>query len=80
MDPVRTTVDIPDETYRALKIKAANEGVTVRHIVLRGIESELEPAAVRPARKRFQVPVIPSSQPGTLHLTNEQIDEILASS
>ncbi len=80
MDSVRTTVDIPDETYRALKIKAANEGVTVRHIVLRGIKSELEPPAPRPARKQFQVPVIPSSQPGTLQLTNEQIDDIMASS
>ena len=80
MGLVKTTLDIPDETYRALKIKAANEGVSVRHIVLRGIQSELEPAAPRSARKQFQVPVIPSSRPGALHLTNEQIDDILASS
>ena len=80
MCQVKTTVDIPDETYRALKIKAASEGVTVRHIVLRGIQSELEAAVPQPARKQFQVPIIPSSHPGTLHLTNEQIDDILASS
>jgi hypothetical protein len=80
MSLVRTTVDIPDEIYRQLKVKAAHEGVSVRHIVLRGIRSELEPVAQRPAHKRFQVPVIHSSRPGTLHLTNEQIDDILASS
>jgi hypothetical protein len=80
MATMKTTLDIPDATYRALKIKAANEGVTVRHIVLRGIQSELEPTVHQPARKQFQVPVIPSSRPGTLHLTNEQIDDILASS
>ena len=81
MSLMRTTLDIPDETYRQLKIKAANEGVTVRQIVLRGIQSELEPAT-KSAKKprRFRVPVIRSSRPGTLNLTNEQIEEILASS
>ena len=78
---MRTTLDIPDETYRQLKIKAANEGVPVRRIVLRGIQNELEPAATAVKKtKRFQVPVIRSSRPGTLNLTNEQIEEILASS
>jgi hypothetical protein len=30
------------------------------------------------AGKRFAVPVIRSKRPGTLHLTNEQIDELTA--
>ena len=78
---MRTTLDIPDETYRRLKIKAANEGVPVRQIVLRGIQNELEPATPTGRRTmRFQVPVIRSSRPGTLNLTNEQIEDILASS
>jgi hypothetical protein len=76
---MRTTIDIPDETYRELKIKAAREGTPVRQIVLRGIERELRPSPVQPARKKFQIPLIPSTQPGTLHLTNEEIDDILAS-
>jgi hypothetical protein len=77
---MRTTVDIPDETYRQLKIKAAQEGKPVRQIVLRGIERELRPAEAQPERKKFQIPLIHSTQPGTLHLTNEEIDDILASS
>ena len=76
---MRTTVDIPDETYRQLKIKAAQEGKPVRQIVLRGIQRELEMAEAQPKRKKFQIPVIPSTQPDTLHLTNEEIDDILAS-
>ena len=76
---MRTTVDIPDETYRLLKIKAAQEGKPVRQIVLRGIQRELGPAQEQPKRKRFQIPVILSTQPGALHLTNEEIDDILAS-
>ena len=73
---VRTTIDIPDETYRELKIKAAREGKPLREIVLRGIEHELGPVAAQPARK-LKLPLIRSSRPGTLHLTNEQIDDIL---
>lgn len=74
---MRTTVDIPDETYRNLKIKAAQEGTPVRQIILRGIQRELEGTEGKPVRK-LQLPLIRSSRPGTLHLTNEQIDELTA--
>lgn len=74
---MRTTIDIPDETYRDLKIKAAHERVPVRQIVLRGIQRELEGVERRPIRK-LQLPLIRSSRPGTLDLTNEQIDELTA--
>jgi hypothetical protein len=76
---MRTTIDIPDDTYRQLKIKAAMEGKPLRQIVLRGIERELLPAEPQHQRKKFEIPVIPSTCPGTLHLTNEQIDDIVFS-
>jgi hypothetical protein len=74
---MRTTIDIPDETYRDLKVKAAQEGTPVRQIVLRGIQRELEGAGEKSVRK-LHLPLIRSSRPGTLHLTNEQIDELTA--
>ncbi len=74
---MRTTIDIPDETYRDLKIKAARESIPLRQIVLRGIQRELAGADERPIRK-LQLPLIRSSRPGTLHLTNEEIDELTA--
>ncbi len=74
---MRTTVDIPDDTYRELKIKAVREGTSLREIVLRGIERELGPDQSQPQRKKLQLPLIRSNQPGTLHLTNEQIYEII---
>jgi len=37
---MRTTVDIPDEIYRDLKIKAAEERKPVRQIILRSIQRE----------------------------------------
>lgn len=71
---MRTTVDIPDEVYRAIKVLAAERGTTVRELVLQGVELvRRQPTA---AGKPFMVPVIPSKRPGSLHLTNEQIDEL----
>ena len=71
---MRATVDIPDETYREIKILAAERGTTVRQIVLDGVElvRQQKPKTA----KRFVVPVIRSTRPGTLHLTNEQIDDL----
>ena len=73
---MRTTIDIPDELYREIKITAAERGTTVRKLVLEGVE--LVRRQPPPASKRFTVPVICSKHPGTLHLTNEQIDELTA--
>jgi hypothetical protein len=36
---MRTTVDIPDDTYRAVKVLAAERGTTVRELVLEGLET-----------------------------------------
>jgi hypothetical protein len=77
---MRTTIDIPDHVYRQLKVKAANEGATLREIALRGIERELHPGSASVPTTKFKIPVIPSAHPGTLNLTNEDIDDILASS
>jgi hypothetical protein len=57
---VRTTVDIPDELYRALKARAALNGVTVRELVRRYIEQGLRQPSASGARaaRRQPPPVI----------------------
>lgn len=75
---MRTTLDIPDETYRQVKVFAAQHGTTVRQLVLDGLSIVARPAPK--SNKKFVLPVIKSSRPGTLDLTNEQIDDILFSS
>jgi plasmid stability protein len=37
---MRTTVDIPDELYRKLKIRAAEEGKTVKELFVQVLERE----------------------------------------
>lgn len=72
---MRTTVDIPDPTYRRLKTRAAQEGCSVKELILRGVEQELE-GSTRP-RRRVKLPLVRSEQPGSLDLTSEQIYEIV---
>ena len=72
---MRTTVDIPDPVYRRLKSKAAEQGCSVKELILHGVEKELEAGTRK--RGRVRLPIIRSKQPGTLHLTNEQIYEII---
>jgi len=74
---MRTTIDIPDEMYKEVKILAAERGTTVRELVLEGLATVKQGKQVLP-QKRFEIPVIRSNRPGTLHLTNEQIDELTA--
>jgi len=75
---MRTTIDIPDDTFRALKIRAASEGTTIRKIILDALEERPEPAKAPHAKGILPFPVIQSKRPGTLDLTNEQIDELTA--
>jgi len=72
---VRTTVDIPDPLYRELKGKAANEGRTVKELILRGVEQELR--GRRRRGKRVSLPIVSSKTPGTLDLDNDKIFEII---
>jgi len=72
---MRTTVDIPDKLYRALKKKAAHEGHSVKELVLRGVELELRVQSKKTGRRR--PPVIDSDTPGSLDLDNAKIYEII---
>jgi hypothetical protein len=73
---VRTTIDIPDEIYRKLKIKAAQQGQTVRQIALRGIQKEIEQPSAKPV-PRLDQPILKSYAPGSIRINNEQIYDLI---
>jgi hypothetical protein len=75
---MRTTVDIPDETYRALKVMAAERGTTVRELLLDGLKTSLG-LANTPERKsqRPRFPLIRSTRPGSLKLGEEGVYEYI---
>jgi len=72
---MRTTIDIPDETYRTVRMLAAERGSTMRELVLEGLEM-VKQSSLKP-RKRFEVPVIRSSRPGSLVIDNETIYDFI---
>lgn len=71
---MRTTVDIPDAAYRLLKAIADEQGCSVKELILRGVENQLD---TRKRGNRIRLPIVRSKRPGTLHLTNERIYEII---
>lgn len=77
---MRTTVDIPDTLYRELKSKAAQEGRSVKELILRSVEGGLRSATTAKhdaRRQKVRLPILQSREPGTLHLDNERIFDLI---
>jgi hypothetical protein len=75
---MRTTIDIPDPLYRAMKIRAAREGTTVKSIILEGVAYRLRSGlGTENAEGRPRFPVIHSKNPGSLELGEEGVYEYI---
>lgn len=74
---MRTTIDIPDETYRDLKMIAAEKNSTVRQMVLDGLNLLLLQKDTRPPVKRLKLPLIRSTRKDKLVIDSEKIYEII---
>jgi hypothetical protein len=75
---MRTSLDIPDATYREMKIAAATEGTTIREIILEGVAIRLRNGSARANQDdspRF--PAIRSKKPGSLKLGEEGVYEFI---
>lgn len=74
---MRTTIDIPDETYKNVRVLAAEQGSTFRQLVLEALNLLMLQKQTSPPSKRLQLPLIRSAEPGTLKIDNEKIYEII---
>jgi hypothetical protein len=81
---MRTTIELPDDLYRALKARASVNGVTLRQLVQRLIEQGLRSSGgAGPTKKHGPPPVIipprgvpiPAISRAELRLIEEQEDE-----
>jgi plasmid stability protein len=70
-------VDIPDEMYRQLRLRAAREGRTAKSLILQGVESILT-ASESLERRPVTLPLVRSRQPGTLRLDNARIYDVIS--
>ena len=73
---MRTTVDIPDPLYRRLKSRAARERRSVKELILRGVEGDLQ-FRRKTSKRKLSLPLIRSKRPGSLRLDNAKIFEII---
>ena len=74
---MRTTLDLPDSTFRQLKSLAAKRGTTLKQILRSAVEKEIVAATVPAERRRIKVPILKSKEPSTLNLTNAEIEDLL---
>ena len=71
---MRTTVDIPDPVYRALKSEAALEGRSIKELIVRRVTKAENGSSVRP---KFKFPAIKAKKPGSLKLGSEGVYEYI---
>ncbi len=74
---MRTTIDLPDPLFRELKSVAARRGTSLKSLIKNAVEVEIRKAPATSVR-RVKFPLLPSSEPGTLNLSNADIEDILA--
>lgn len=74
---MRTTVELKDPLFRELKMYAAKEGVTLKEVLSRAVEKEVRAMKGTTRRETRSMPVIRSKKPGSLHLSNAEIEDLL---
>jgi hypothetical protein len=75
---MRTTIDIPEELFRAAKTKAAAEGRTLRELMLEGLGQIVHkpPAGAKKRLKRTQFPIVEGKKSRRV-VTNEVVQKAL---
>jgi hypothetical protein len=80
---MRTTIELPDELFRQAKIRAIHEGVPLKELFTRYVESGLERSAERTSqatskRIRSELPIArPATGSIIPYRTNAELDAIL---
>jgi hypothetical protein len=74
---MRTTIDIPDGTYRQLKAKAASDGRSVKALLLEAAEQALGHRPKSPTQ-RMVLPLVKAQRPGSLVLDNTRIYDVVS--
>lgn len=73
---MRTTVDLPDELLRALKVQAAKRGETLKDVLTRAVSREV--ATGRNEHRRVELPLLAVEARPTVAVTADDIAAALA--
>jgi hypothetical protein len=72
---MRTTIDLPDELIREVKAIAARRGTSLKTVIRAALEEEVRKTE-RKAGRRVKFPLLSSREPGSLNLTNAEIEDL----
>lgn len=80
---MQATVDLPDPLYQKSEALAASRGATVEQFIVEAVRKEVQGNLGTEAPGSFgdravDLPVIRSSRPGTLDLSDFDFDDLLA--
>jgi hypothetical protein len=70
---MKTTLDIPDDLYRAAKAKAALENRKIKDLVAEALAKLVYGTEIPRRSKRRTLPLVKTGKKGSLHLTNDII-------
>lgn len=74
---MRTTIDIPDGTYKSVKMLAVEHDSTVKDLVLEGLNLLLSQRRTGPPSERLKLPLIRSTRTDKVDLSNEEIYDLI---
>ena len=77
---MRTTIDFPDALFRKTKATAALRGTTMKELVLKAVEREVERQTLeaRQNGRRVKLPVMPWTGKKKLDLGHFDFDDLLS--
>jgi predicted DNA-binding ribbon-helix-helix protein len=74
---MRTSIELPDDLFRRLKMLAADRRVTLKFLIQRAVENELICEQKEIPRTRVRFPILDSKEPASMNLTNAGIEQLL---
>ena len=74
---MRTTIDIPDQLLRRARAVASLQGKSLKVFVTEALEERVASASGGEFGRRVQLPLVPSSNPGSVDLDPKAIAGIL---
>ncbi|MDA0348779.1 MAG: hypothetical protein O3C43_15910 [Verrucomicrobia bacterium] len=73
---MRTSIDIPDKLFKKAKITAAEQGTSIKDLLIRGLQKTLNELSAKPDASRL--PKLPVEGRKPYDLSGEQIQSLLA--
>jgi hypothetical protein len=74
---MRTTVDIPDELYKSVRLLAVEQNTSLKQLVVDGLGLLLNRQSGELTRKQFEPPLIHCTRTDKLIIDNETIYDLI---